>query len=189
MAYAKQCRRTLYAVARPHLTASTGEKVVLDASRSLSFGPGIVSYQWILPDEKTVNAIKAEMTFDKPGVYISTLWIKDERGREDVDFCKVKVFTASSPEGSVPTIFMTHIPARDIVVDQPVLFRLWLQGVESRPIEVDFGDGTVVRNYVSYSEVQHEFTSPGIHIVTARSTIDGKPIMQKQKIVVGEKAR
>ena len=188
-AYSKQCLRTLYAVARPHLTASTGEKVVLDASRSLSFGPGIVSYQWILPDGKTVNAIKAETTFDKPGVYISTLWIKDERGREDVDFYKVKVFTASSPEGSVPTIFMTHIPARDIVVDQPVLFRLWLQGVESRPIEVDFGDGTVVRNYVSYSEVQHKFTSPGIHIVTARSTIDGKPIMQKQKIVVGEKAR
>ena len=188
-AYSKQCLRTLYAVARPHLTASTGERVVLDASRSLSFGPGIVSYQWILPDGKTVNAIKAETTFDKPGVYISTLWIKDERGREDVDFYKVKVFTASSPEGSVPTIFMTHIPARDIVVDQPMLFRLWLQGVESRPIEVDFGDGTVIRNYVSYSEVQHKFTSPGIHIVTARSTIDGKPIMQKQKIVVGEKER
>lgn len=183
--YIEQCRRTLYAVARPHLTASTGEKVILDASRSLSYGPEIVSYQWILPDGQIVNALKAETTFDKPGVYIATLWIKDEQGREDVDFCKVKVFTASSPESSIPTIFVTHIPTRDITVDQPVFFRLWLQGVEDKFIEVDFGDGTVIRDYVSYAEIQHQFKSPGIHIVTASSTIDGMHIMQKQKVVVG----
>jgi len=188
-AYAKQKHETLYAVARPHLTVSTGEKVILDASRSLSFGPGIVSYQWILPDGQTINTVRAETTFDKPGVYIATLWIKDKQGREDVDFCKVKVFTASSPESSIPTIFMTHIPTRDIAVDQPVFFRLWLQGVEDQFIEVDFGDGTVIRDYVSYTEVQHQFKSPGIHIVTARSTVDGKSITQKQKVIVSEKER
>jgi len=188
-AHAQQYRGALYAVARPHQTASTGEKVVLDASRSLSFGPSIVSYRWILPDGQTVNAIKTEATFDKPGVYIATLWIKDEEGREDVDFCTIKVFTASSPEGSIPTIFMTHIPTRDIVVDQPVLFRLWLQGVESIPFKVDFGDDTVIGDYISYSQIHHTFKSPGIHIVTAHSTIDGKPIVQKLKVVVGEKER
>ncbi|MFC1635585.1 PKD domain-containing protein [Planctomycetota bacterium] len=188
-AYAEQCHRTLYAVARPHLTASTGEKVVLDASRSLSFGPRIVSYQWILSDGRSVNAVRAETTFDKPGVYIATLWIKDERGRQDVDFCKVNVFTASSPERSLPRIFMTQFPARNVNVGQPVFFRFWLQGVEDKLIEVDFGDGTVIRDYVSYSEIDHTFTSPGIHIVTARSTIDGKPIMQKLKVIVSEKER
>ncbi len=187
--YAKQYRKTMYAVARPHLTASTGEKVEFDASRCLSFGPEIVSYQWMFPDGQTVHAAKAEAVFDKSGIYIATLWIKDERGNQDVDFCKVKVFTASSPEGNIPTIYMTRTPASDIVVGQPVFFRLWLQGTNDGLIEIDFGDGTMIRDYVSYSEIQHSFTSPGIHVVTARSTIDGKPIMQKQKVVISPKER
>jgi len=185
--YAKQCRKTLYAVARPHQTVSTGENVIFDATRCLSFGSEIVSYQWVLPDGQTIHSMKAETIFDKPGIYIATLWIKDEQGHQDVDFGKVKVFTASSPEGSIPTIYMTHVPACDIVVDQPVFFRLWLQGISDGLIEIDFGDGTIIRNYVSYSEIQHSFKSPGIHIVTARSTVDGKPIMQKQKVVVSKK--
>ncbi|MBN2316428.1 MAG: hypothetical protein JXM79_21050 [Sedimentisphaerales bacterium] len=131
--------------------------------------------------------MKAETIFGKPGMYIATLWIQDEQGHQDVDFGKVKVFTASSPEGSIPTICMTHIPARDVVVDQPVFFRLWLQGVRDGLIEIDFGDGTIVRDYVSYTKIQHSFKSPGIHIITARSTIDGKPIMPKQKVIVDEK--
>jgi hypothetical protein len=61
--------------------------------------------------------------------------------------------------------------------------------VENKPIDVDFDDGTVIHDYVSYSEIRHGFKSPGIHIVTARSTIDGKPVMQKQKVVVGEVER
>jgi murein DD-endopeptidase MepM/ murein hydrolase activator NlpD len=187
--YARQCHESLYAVARPHQTASTGEKVVFDASRCLSFGPKIVSYQWVLPDRQTDRSMKAETIFDKPGIYIATLWIKDEQGNQDVDFGKVKVFTASSPEGSIPTIYMTHVPAYDIVVDQPVFFQLWLQGVDKGLIEIDFGDGTIIRDYVSYSEIQHSFKSPGIHIITARSTIDGKPIIQKQKVVVSRKER
>ena len=188
-AYAKQNRPVLYAVARPHQTVSTGEKVCLDASRSLNVGSEPVSYKWILPDGKIVNAVKAETTFDKPGVYIATLWVKDEQGRRDVDFCKVNVFTASSPESSLPRIFMTHYPARDIVVDQPVHFRFWLQGVRNKSIEVDFGDRTIIRDYNSYSEIQHGFKSPGIHIVTARGTIDDISIMQKMKVVVSEKVR
>ncbi|MHC4558993.1 MAG: PKD domain-containing protein [Planctomycetota bacterium] len=183
-AYQKQYNRTLYAVARPHRTVSTGEKVVFDGSNSLGFGTEVVSYKWILPDGEIVNAIKAEKIFDKPGVYIATLWVKDEKGNEDVDFCRVKVFTASTPESKVPTIFMTYVPTNNIVVNQPVLFRFWLQGVEGQPIEIDFGDGTVIDDYVSYSEISHRFNSSGIHVVTARSTIEGMLIMQKQKVIV-----
>ena len=186
-AYVSQFHRTLFAVARPHLTVSTGEQVTLDASRCISFGPEIASYKWILPDGQTINAAKAETVFSKPGTYIATLGIEDERGGKDVDFCTVKVFTASSPERSIPTIFMTQIPTSNIVVDQPVFFRFWLQGVENKLINVDFGDGTVIHDYVSYSKIHHGFKSPGIYIVTARSTIEGKPIMQKLKVIVGEK--
>ncbi|MHC4538463.1 MAG: PKD domain-containing protein [Planctomycetota bacterium] len=184
--YEQQYQQSLYAVARPHQTVSTGEKVLFDGSNSLSFGTKIVSYEWILPDGETVNGITAEKAFDKPGVYIATLRIKDEKGREDIDFYKVKVFTDSDPENKIPTIFMTHTPTNNIVVDQAALFRFWLQGVKGEFITVDFGDGTVIDDYVSYSEILHRFRSPGINIVTTSSTINGNPITQKQKILVLE---
>ena len=184
--YEQKYRRKLYAVARPHQTVSTGEKVLFDASNSISSEGGIISYRWILPDGEIVNGITAERVFDKPGVYIATLRIRDEMGREDVDFYKVKVFTESAPEDTIPTIFMTHTPTNNIVVDQPVLFRFWLQGVTGKPITVDFGDGTVIDDYVSYSEIRHKFRSPGIHIVTTSSTIEGRSITQKQKVLVHE---
>lgn len=185
-AHQKQYPGTLYAVARPHQTVSTGEKVTFDASYSLGFGTKIVSYKWVFSDGQTISQVRAEKSFDKPGVYIATLWVEDQNGARDVDFCRVRVFTKSSPEGSIPTIFMTHTPTKNILVNQPVLFRFWLQGVEGKPIEVDFGDGTIVENYDSYEEIRHNFKSSGIHIVTASSTIDGKPITQKQKIIVGQ---
>lgn len=84
----------------------------------------------------------------------------------------MKVFTASALEGRIPTIFMTYTPTNNIVVNQPVLFQFCLQGVTGELIEVDFGEGTVIKNYVSYSEICHRFRFPCIHIVTAGSTID-----------------
>jgi hypothetical protein len=183
--YERQYHRMLYAVARPHQTVSTGEKVLFDGSNSLGFGAKIVSYKWILPDGEAANGITAEKRFDRPGVYIAELWITDIDGRKDVDFSKIRVFTASTPEGSIATIFMTHYPTNNIVINQPVFFRFWLQGAKDKPIKVDFGDGTVIDDYVWYSEIRHRFKSPGFHIVTASSTIDGKSITQKQKVVVG----
>jgi hypothetical protein len=182
--YERQYRKILYAVARPHQTVSTGEKVLFDGSNSLAFGTKIVSYRWILPDGENVDGITAEKIFDKPGVYMAELWITDENGRKDVDFQKIRVFTASAPEGSIPTIFMTHYPTNNIVVNQPVFFRFWLQGEKDKPIKVDFGDGTIIDDYVSYSEIRHGFETWGIHVVTTSGTIDGKSIMQKQKVFV-----
>lgn len=184
-AYQQKYQKMLYAVARPHQTISTGEKVLFDGSNSISFGTRIVSYKWVLPDGQAVDGITAQKMFDKPGVYIAELWITDEKGRKDVDFTKLRVFTASAPEGSIPTIFMTHYPTNNIAVNQPVFFRFWLQGAEDKPFKVDFGDGTVVDDYVSYSEISHIFKSPGIYVVTTSCNIEEKLIMQKQKVVVG----
>jgi len=182
--YQQQYQKILYAVARPHQTLSTGEKVLFDGSNSIGFGAKIVSYKWILPDGQIVDGITAQKRFDKPGVYIAELWITDEAGHKDVDFSKIRVFKASIPEGSIPTIFMTYYQTNNIAVNQPVLFRFWLQGAKDKPIKVDFGDGTVVDDYVSYLEICHRFKSPGIHIVTTSSNIDGKSITQKQKVIV-----
>ncbi len=84
----------------------------------------------------------------------------------------------------MPHIFMTHTPAEDIRPDQPVSFRLWFQGANGKPLQIDFGDGTEVADYQSYSELRHSFKTPGLHIVTARCDAAGLPITQKQKVVV-----
>jgi len=79
--YEQQYHQRLYAVARPHQTASTGQTVLFDGSNSLSFGTKIISYEWILPGGEIVNGITAATAFDKPGAYVATLHIRDERGR------------------------------------------------------------------------------------------------------------
>jgi hypothetical protein len=181
----KQYGKNLFAVARPHHTVVTGEKVVLDGSHSFAWNAKVASYRWKLPNGRVVAASKADVVFAKPGLYVAALRVKDDQGREDVDFCKVKVFTRDAPEESIPTIFMTHSPTHNVVVGQPVFFRLWMQAREPSPCRVDFGDGTVIDGYVSYSEVTHAFQSPGIHVVTAHAIVEGKPITQRQKVVVG----
>jgi hypothetical protein len=52
---------------------------------------------------------------------------------------------------------------------------------------LDFGDGTTIEGYVSYSEITHRFAKPGTHILTAHTTIDGKLVMQKQKVLVASR--
>lgn len=185
--YQAQYGRHLYAIARPHHTVLTGEEVLFDGSNSLAFGTKIASYKWQFHDGATVEEAKASKTYNAPGTYIATLWVRDEKGRQDVDFCKVKVFPKSDRQSGLPTIFMTHTPTVDILVDCSVLFQIWIQGGDVRQMmTVDFGDGTIVDNYLSYSEVKHGFKTPGIHVVTARAMVSGKPITQKQKVVVRE---
>jgi murein DD-endopeptidase MepM/ murein hydrolase activator NlpD len=175
----------LYAIARPHHTVLTGEEILFDGSNSLAFGTKIASYKWQFHDGATVEESKASKTYNSPGTYIATLWVRDEKGRQDVDFCKVKVFEKSDRKSGLPTIFMTHTPTADIAVDRPVLFQFWIQGGNVRQVmTVDFGDGTIVDDYLSYSEVKHGFKTPGIHVVTARAMVGEKPITQKQKVVV-----
>lgn len=183
-AYQQQHGTGPLAVARPHQTVVTGEKVRFDGSQSIPLDAPITSYRWQLPDGRVVDDSVAEMAFANPGVYIATLRVTDDEGREDVDFCRVKVFTENAVEQNMPTIFVTHSPTLKLAVGQPVSFRLWLQARETSPIQVDFGDGTVVQDYVSYSEIKHQFQTAGIHIVKAYTTIAGKPIAQCQKVIV-----
>jgi hypothetical protein len=79
---------------------------------------------------------------------------------------------------------MTYIPTEGIAVNQPVSFRFWLQTGNDETMTVGFGDGTVVNQYASYSELTHGFKTPGIHIVAARATVAGDPITQKLKVLV-----
>ena len=184
-AYQAQHPKGFFAVARPHHAALVGEKVVFDGSHSLAWGGSrIVEWRWVFPDGQTVREVKAEKTFDRPGAYVAALWVKDDQGAEDVDFCQTKVFSKPNPEKALPHVFMTYSPTQDIRPDQPVTFRFWFQGSGETPIQVDFDDGTHVADYQSYAELPHRFKTPGIHVVTAQCEVGGKPIMQKTKVVV-----
>ena len=186
-AYLAQHPKGLFAVARPHHEVLTGEKVVLDGTNSLSFGGSrSIKGRWILPDGQTVNKARAAVVFRQPGAYVAALWVKDDQGAEDVDFCTIKVYSAANTEKAMPHIFMTYTPTLDIRPDQPVIFRFWFQGKGAVPLQVDFGDGTQQDDYQSYAELRHSFKTPGIHIVTAQCQAGRKPLMEKLKVVVGD---
>ena len=136
------------------------------------------------PTARRSNKRRPEKKFDRPGAYVAALWVKDDKGGEDVDFCQVKVYSRPTPEPAMPHIFMTYTPTENIRPNQPVTFRFWFQGSGGGPIKVDFDDGTQLADYRSYAELQHGFKTPGVHVVTAQCEADGKPIMQKLKVVV-----
>ncbi len=190
-AYQKESGTGLYAVAGPHKTVLTGEKVLFDGSNSLAFKSNldcrqtsITSFKWEFHDVISVNGPRAEKVYDKPGCYIACLWVKDSNGGLDVDFCKVKVFSRVSPEDVIPTLFVTYYPSAEVYMDEPISFRIWPQGMEIEDIQVDFGDGTIVQDYRPYSAITHKFKSPGIHIVTVTGTAARLPVTQKVKVIV-----
>jgi murein DD-endopeptidase MepM/ murein hydrolase activator NlpD len=184
-AYQAQHPTGLLAVARPHHTVLAGEKVVLDGGHSLAWGGSrIVKWRWILPDGRTVKQAVAETEFARPGAYVATLWVKDNQGNEDVDFCQIKVFSRANPEKGMPHIYLSYTPTEDIRPGQPVRFRGWFQGKGGSGLKVDFGDGTRLADYQEYAEVQHSFKTPGVHIVTAQGEAGGRPITQRIKVVV-----
>ncbi len=70
-------------------------------------------------------------------------------------------------------------------MDQAVHFRIWPQGGDVDPINIDFGDGGLVKNYTAYSAITHSFKRPGIHVATVTGRAGDLPVTQKVKIVVG----
>jgi murein DD-endopeptidase MepM/ murein hydrolase activator NlpD len=182
----KESGTNLYAVARPHKTVFTRDRVLFDGSNSIAFKSNITSFKWEFHDGTSMDGPRAEKVYDKPGCYMASLWVKDSHGGLDVDFCKVKVFSRSAPEDVIPTLFVTCYPSAEVHVDEPVNFRIWPQGMEAEGVEVDFGDGTIVRDYRPYSAITHKFKAPRIHIITVTGTAGRLPVTQKVKIIVQE---
>jgi hypothetical protein len=84
---------------------------------------------------------------------------------------------------------MTHTPSADVRAGQAVKFRCWLQAEQDASLQLDFGDGADLQRYTSYSEVTHVYVKPSLYVVTASATVDGMPIMQKQKVLVTDGER
>ncbi|MCP4451462.1 MAG: peptidoglycan DD-metalloendopeptidase family protein [Planctomycetes bacterium] len=172
------------AVSGAHHQVRVGEPFVLDGSYSVSAQQPIVRYQWALPDGTLVDSTKTELSLSEPGIHIAALRVWDSAGHEDVDFHKIKVFSTGEPEPWLPAIFMTSTPTRTVCAGEPVRFRCWLHGAEEGPMRLDFGDGHVTDEYASFSVVEHRFRTPGLHIVTATSEVNGLQTTSKQKVIV-----
>jgi Peptidase family M23/PKD domain len=175
----------LLAVARPDRVALTGEEIVFDASHSLAWGGNrIVERRWVLPDGSIITNNQARATLAKSGTYVATLWVKDNEGSEDVDFCQVKVFSKTKTEANMPHLFMTYTPTEGVRSGTPVSIRLWLQGANGGPTSLEFDDGMRMSDYQPYTELRHSFERPGVHVLTARCEAAGNPITAKIKFVV-----
>jgi hypothetical protein len=174
----------LVAVARPHHTAPTGEKVAFDGRHSIAFGGRVVSYRWEFPDGTSEFGPVAAKVFDRPGAYAAVLRVEDDRGRYDLDVCRVRVYSAAQPEDILTTLFFSVSPSLGLHPVEAVRFRGWPQGGEAGPIRLDFGDGTVLEDYRPFSDVEHKYAAPGIYIFTASTEKDGRPAMTKLKVVV-----
>jgi len=172
------------AMARPHRTALTGEKVVFDGTNSVALGGQIISYCWEFPDGTSTDGPTATRVFDRPGAYAVVLHVEDDRGGRDFDICRVRIYSAQLPEDMLTTLFFSVSPSFGIRPGQAVHFRGWPQGGDAGPIRLDFGDGTALDDYQPFSEVKHYYEKPEIYIVTASAEKDGRPAMTKLKVVV-----
>lgn len=183
-AYQAATGARLLAVARPHRTALTGEKVVFDGKNSVALGGQIISYCWEFPDGTSTDDSTATKVFDRAGSYAVVLRVKDDRGGRDFDICRVRIYSAQLPEDILTTLFFSISPSFGIRPGQAVHFRGWPQGGDAGPIRLDFGDGTALDDYQPFSEVKHYYEKPEIYIVTASAEKDGRPAMTKLKVVV-----
>src|SRR5262245_34553306 len=112
--YHRQYAPKIIAVARPHHFVFTGDKVVLDASKSWSKSGKITAYDWTFTDGSTTNGDTAERMYSQSGEHSEILKITDAQGEVDYDFATVLVIDKSAPDQLPPTIHPAFSPTVNI---------------------------------------------------------------------------
>jgi hypothetical protein len=180
-AYRRQHAPKLIAVARPHHFVYTGEKVILDGSKSWSASGRVTRYDWTFTDETKANGPTVERTYAQSGEYSEILKITDARGAVDYDFALVLVIDKSTPDQLPPTIHPTYAPTLNIHAGDPVTFKVrsfrttfgnetWDFGDGSEKVMVK-SDGNVEQHAKDgYAVTQHRFAKPGHYLVRVERT-------------------
>ncbi len=180
-AYLRQYQPRRLAIARPHHLAATGQKVVLDGSRSWSASGKIASYHWTFTDGTTATGPTVERSYAKPGIYSEVLKITDSDGRIDYDFAVVNVIDKQHPDQLPPSIHANYAPTFGIKPGDPVTFKVRTFRTTDGEETWDFGDGSpkvVVRsdgNVVQlakegYARTVHRYEKPGHYLVRVERT-------------------
>jgi murein DD-endopeptidase MepM/ murein hydrolase activator NlpD len=180
-AYLREYKPKLLAMARPHHLVKTGEKVVLDGSRSWSATGKIAAYDWTFTDGKTATGVTVERTYTRPGVYSEVLKITAGDGQIDYDFAVVNVLDKEHLDPLPPSIHAAYAPTTGIKASQPVTFLVRTFRTTDGKETWDFGDGSakeVVQsdgNVVKlakdgYARTVHRFEKPGHYLVRVERT-------------------
>lgn len=94
--------------AGPNQKAWVDRTVYFNGSESYDKDGYIVSYRWRFGDGTTASGVEVQHAYSEPGHYTVALTVKDDRGAEDSDTCKVKVYEIPA---SVVGEFAELIPA------------------------------------------------------------------------------
>lgn len=164
-----------------------GGTLTLDAAHTLT-RPGTPppSYTWILHDGSRVEGAQAQLTCPRPGLYSEMLLVRDAQGREDADFCQVRVWDPAI-RTNIARGWAFYHPLRGIRPGTPVLF--WNRLSNTRgAVHIDFGDGSP-RVEIG-DEISHAYTRPGLHVVTLEGQgPGGEPIQVRMRVYVEGGAR
>jgi murein DD-endopeptidase MepM/ murein hydrolase activator NlpD len=180
-AYQREYAPKIIAVARPHHFVVTGEKVVLDGSKSWSAAGKIARYDWTFTDGKTFNGPAVERTYSESGEYSEILKVTDVRGEVDYDFAIVLVIDKTAPDRLPPTIHPAFAPTTNIRAGDPVTFKVRSFRTTVGNETWDFGDGSEKVTVKSdgnvnslakdgYAVTQHRFVRPGHYLVRVERT-------------------
>ncbi len=200
-AYAREHAPPLLAVARPHRIARAGRKIVLDGSKSRSFGSEISRYEWSFNDGTTAEGPVVERSYVAAGSYSEVLKVTDRAGNVDYDFCVVQVFEGDEREKAPPSINPAYYPTFGIQPGDPVIFRVRTYATRAGEEVWDFGDGTprvAVKSDgnasphapYGYAETMHRFAKPGHYLVRVERTgHSGAKAINHLQVRVGEPGR
>ena len=181
-AYHRQYAPKIIAVARPHHFVFTGDKVLLDGSRSWSASGTIARYDWTFTDGTTASGPTVGRTYNQSGEYSEILKVTDARGEVDYDFAIVLVIDKSAPDRLPPTIHPAFAPTMNIRAGDPVTFKVRSFRTTFGHETWDFGDGTGKVTVTSdgnveqhakdgYAVTEHRFAKPGHYLVRVERKI------------------
>ncbi len=146
--------------AGPDIVVDEGEIVTFDGSRSHDLD-GIANYTWTLTDEGpvTIHGVRAEHTFDTPGVFVVTLNITDATGNWALDTMTVTVRDITPPLAEA---------GPDLLIDEGTLLTFDGSGCADNVGVVDytwsFKDGALVE--LHGMSPQYLFDNPGTFVVS-----------------------
>jgi hypothetical protein len=95
--------------ARPQAGAGVvaGEPVAFDGDESFDVDGSVESYEWDFEGGSTVHGSQVSHTYEKPGEYMATLKVTDDKGATDTSTTKIKV---APTETVAPTTTVTFSP-------------------------------------------------------------------------------
>lgn len=180
-AYQQQYHPPLIAVARPHQVTFTGDKVLLDGSRSWSKSANIASYDWQFGDGTSATTAKVRRKYRSPGRYCEVLRVSDPQGNVAYDFAVVIVLDRQHPERKIPSIHPNYFPTQNIHPGDPITFKVRTFNTTFGKEVWDFGDGTPQVEVQSdgnavklapngYATTMHRYQKPGDYVASVSRT-------------------